>query len=134
MMLIDTHTHAWIGWKEEDVREQFTHTGVDRVLLAATPLDHWGADLIEGCARFIEKFPQKAVGLIGVHPPNLDQSLRDIDTYHRKGFGGIKLMPTAGYYPQEDRFRMLFEEVNARKMSRIMTTWTEASPVSRRPS
>ena len=116
MQTIDTHTHAWIGWKEEDVREQFRTTGADRVILAAAMLNHWGTDLNEGCARLIERFPDKAVGLIGIHPPDVDQSLRDIETYHRKGFVGIKLMPTSGYYPNEDRFRKIFEEVNARKM------------------
>ena len=115
-MLIDTHTHAWIGWKEEDVREQFKFTGVDRALLAASPLDHWGSDLNEGCARFVELFPDKASGLIGIHPPDVEKSLHDIDVYHRKGFIGVKLMPTSGYYPHEDRFRRIFEEINARKM------------------
>jgi predicted TIM-barrel fold metal-dependent hydrolase len=115
-MTIDTHTHAWIGWKEEEVREQFQMTGVDRIILAAAPLDHWGTDLNEGCARFIERFPDRAVGLIGIHPPDVEQSLRAVDTYHRKGFAGVKLMPTAGYYPDEERFRRIFEEVNARGM------------------
>jgi hypothetical protein len=58
----------------------FFGTGVDRILLAASPLDQWGSDLNEGCARLIERFPEKAVGLIGIHPPDVDQSLRDIAT------------------------------------------------------
>ena len=58
-------------------------------------MDHWGTDLNPGCARLVERFPEKAVGLIGIHPPDIDQSLRDIDTYHRKGFIGIKLIDLA---------------------------------------
>ncbi len=115
-MVIDTHTHAAQGWNEADVREHFQATGVAKVLLSAAPMDFWGSDLNEGCARLIELFPDKAVGLIGIHPPQIDQSLRDIDQYHRKGFIGVKLMPTTGYYPDDERYRKVFEEVNARRM------------------
>jgi predicted TIM-barrel fold metal-dependent hydrolase len=90
--------------------------GTERVLLAAAPLDHWGTDLTEKCAEILERFPEKVSGLIGIHPPDIDQSLREIDRWHRKGFLGVKLMPTAGYFPNEERFLPMFEEINSRKM------------------
>jgi len=115
-MLIDTHTHTLTDWTEDGVTRCFEDTGVDRILLAALPLDHWGDGLTPDCARLMERFPDKVSGLIGIHPPNIDQSLRDIENYHKKGFIGIKLMPTAGYYPDDEKYRAIFEEVNARKM------------------
>lgn len=115
-MLIDTHTHAWIGWKKDDVRKDLKTATADFFLLSASPLDHWGTDLNEGCARLIKLFPDKFAGLIGIHPPDIEESLRAIDTYHRRGFIGVKLMPTAGYYPDDERFLKIFSEINARKM------------------
>jgi len=114
--MIDAHTHASLNWTPEGAEECFKITGVDRIVLAASPLDHWGTDLNEGCARFVAAFPDKAVGLIGIHPPNVDESLRDIEKYHAKGFVGVKLMPTSGFYPDDEGHRKVFEEVNARKM------------------
>ena len=115
-MIIDTHTHAIAGWTEDAVEECFAVTGVDKILLAATPIDHWHVEMNEGCARFLERFPDKAVGLIGIHPPDVEGSLRDIEKYHKNGFVGVKLMPTSGYYPDDEKHRRVFEEVNARKM------------------
>ena len=113
--MIDAHTHALAGWTDEDAAHSMQICGFDKAILAAAMIDHWRSDLNEGCARMIEKFPGKLVGLVGIDPPNVDQSLRDIETYGSKGFVGVKLMPTTGYYPDDERCQPVFEEVNARK-------------------
>jgi predicted TIM-barrel fold metal-dependent hydrolase len=115
-VLIDTHTHAALNWTEESVRETFRRTGADKIILSATPIDHWPVAMNEGCARIRDLFPDRVFGLIGIHPPDTDESLRQIEAYHRRGFLGIKLMPTACYYPDDERFRRIWDEVSARKM------------------
>lgn len=115
-MLIDVHTHGAIGWKSEDVKRCLEIGGADHILLAATPLDLWDVAMNEDCDRMVREFPDRVHGLIGIHPPDVDESLRRIDRYHGKGFVGVKLMPNLGYYPDDERHRRVFEEVNARKM------------------
>lgn len=114
--MIDTHTHPRQGWNEGDSARCLEEAGLDKIVVAAAPIDHWGSDTNEGCARYCERFPERTVGLIGITPPDVEQSLRDIEKYHQQGFIGVKLMPTTGYYPDEEKHRRVFEEVNARKM------------------
>jgi predicted TIM-barrel fold metal-dependent hydrolase len=116
-MIIDVHTHAIPGWTEEEsVRKTFETTGIDRAFLLAMGLDHYRGDNNENCARMLELFPDRLHGFIGIHPPDIEGSLRSLDTYCRKGFIGVKLMPTSGYYPDDERYRRVFEEINARKL------------------
>jgi len=115
-MFIDAHAHAAQDWTMEAVEEGLKRTGVDRVLLAASPLDYYPVAGNEACARIVERFPDRIWGLIGIHPPDEDASLRALDRYHGKGFAGVKLMTTAGYYPDDERYRRVFEEVGARNM------------------
>ena len=112
--MIDTHTHARMGWSREEVEHDLAVSESSRVLLAALPLDHWGFAMTDECARLVAAFPDRVAGLIGIHPPDLDASLRAIAEYADRGFVGIKLMPTVGYYPDDERFRPIFEEVNRR--------------------
>ena len=114
--MIDAHSHPRMGWNKEDSARAIADSGLAKIVVAASPVDHWGSDLNEGCARYLETFPDETVGLIGIHPPDVEQSLRDIEVYHKKGFIGVKLMPTVGYYPDDEKHRKVFEEVNARKM------------------
>ncbi len=130
--MIDTHIHARIGWTKRSVSESLRACTFERALLAAAPIDHWGTELNEGCARIIRQFPNRLTGLVGIHPPDLNRSLRDIEKYGRLGFAGIKLMPTTGYYPDDDRFRPVFEEVNARRWM-VLTHCGLCSPGTKRP-
>ena len=118
--MIDVHVHAKIGWTKQDAVESMKSCSFDKAVLSALPIDHWGLDLNEGCSRLITEFPDKFVGLVGIHPPDVDQSLRDIEKYGKRGFIGIKLMPTVGYYPDAEEYRVIFEEVNARKWIVLM--------------
>lgn len=113
--MIDTHTHAAPGWTREGVTRELGICGMSKALVAALPLNHWGGELTPGVARLVAEFPDRLAGLIGIHPPDVEGSLRQIREYGDKGFVGIKLMPTTGYYPDEERFRPIFEEVNRRK-------------------
>ncbi len=112
--MIDLHTHAVPGWTRDGVARELAVCGMDRALVAALPLDHWGCELTPGVARLVAEHPDRLSGLIGIHPPDVEGSLRLISDYGNKGFIGIKLMPTTGYYPDEERFRPIFEEVNRR--------------------
>jgi predicted TIM-barrel fold metal-dependent hydrolase len=113
--MIDVHTHAQQGWNLDTVGTDIETCGFEKAFLLASPIDHWGSDLNPGCAELVEAFPDKLLGLVGIHPPDIDQSLRDIETYGKKGFIGVKLMPTVGYYPDDERFRPIFQEINNRK-------------------
>lgn len=113
--MIDTHTHLAPGWTHEGVVRDLEICGMDKALVAAMPLNHWGGELVQGVAKLVAEFPDKMVGLIGIHPPDVEGSLRRISEFGDKGFIGIKLMPTSGYYPDDERFRPVFEEVNRRK-------------------
>lgn len=119
-MIIDTHTHPLAGWKAKEADASIQNCGFEKAIAAASPLDHWGSALNKETSRLVDRHPTKLVGLVGIHPPDVEQSLRDIETYGKKGFKGIKLMPTAGYYPDDERFRKIFEEVNARKWMVLM--------------
>lgn len=118
--MIDTHIHGLLGWKKEDIAECIKICKWDKVVLSAIPIDQWACELNDGCAKIIENFPDKIKGLIGINPPDLDESLRRIEKYDKKGFIGIKLMPTSGYYPDDEKFLRIFEEVNARKWITMM--------------
>lgn len=105
--------------------------GAQKVVAAASPYEHyWGSAANEECSRFVERFQDRAVGLIGIHPPDVDGSLRAIEKYHKRGFIGIKLMPTLGYYADDERYRRIFEEANTRKMI-CLTHCGWCSPVKR---
>lgn len=114
-VMIDTHTHLAPGWTRDGVRRELGICGLDKALVAALPLDHWGGELTPGVARLLEEIPDRFAGLLGIHPPDVEGSLRQIAEYgDHPGIVGIKLMPTVGYYPDEERFRPIFEEVNRR--------------------
>lgn len=113
--MIDTHTHAKAGCSVDEARQTLAHCAFDKGLLAAVALDHWGVAGNEDCARLVAAFPDRLIGLVGIHPPDVDRSLRDIEAYAKRGFIGVKLIPTVGYYPDEERFLPIFEELNARK-------------------
>lgn len=113
--MIDTHTHIVAGCTREAAEATLKSCLFDRALVAALPLDHWGSAENEECARLIEQFPDRMTGLVGIHPPNVDESLRAIEQYGKRGFIGVKLMPSVGYYPDEERFLPIFRELNARK-------------------
>jgi predicted TIM-barrel fold metal-dependent hydrolase len=112
--VIDVHLHARAGWDREEVARELAALPFERGLLLAAPIDHWGSDLNEGCARLVAEFPDRLIGMVGVHPPDLDGSLRAIEEYGRRGFVGVKLMPTSGYYPDDERHRKVFEEIDGR--------------------
>lgn len=116
MPIIDTHTHLSAKWNMEAVERTIKVTGLEKILVAASPLGYWSSALTEPVAQCLEKFPDRLCGLIGIHPPDVEKSLQDIDAYHKKGFIGIKLMPTVGYYADDEKYRKVFEETNARKM------------------
>ncbi|MHC4871515.1 MAG: amidohydrolase family protein [Planctomycetota bacterium] len=134
-MLIDTHTHITPGTTKEKMEECFEFTGADRILALAAAeeyRDYWLSDANDGVLNVMKMMPEKVSGLIGIHPPNVDESLKAIDKYHKEGFVGIKLMPTVGYYPDDEKHRKVFEEINARKMIVLShcgwagpTTWGE---------
>lgn len=112
--MIDIHTHAIIGADPLLADEQLAQCGCDCTILAAAPLDHWGTALNSECADMVERVPERLVGLIGIHPPAIEESLRQMDEFADRGFKGIKLMPTAGYYPDDEAFRPIFAEANRR--------------------
>ncbi len=115
-MIIDVHTHAIPGWTPEGVKKSFEITGIDQAFLLAMGIDHYRGEGNDSCLKMMELFPGRFHGFIGIHPPDVDESLRRLDFYCRKGFIGVKLMPPSGFYPDDERHRRVFEEINARKL------------------
>lgn len=114
--MIDTHVHVHPGWRRDTVARELDGCKLDKVLLASLPLDHWRGAMVEEVAPLLAEFPDRLAGLIGIHPPDVEESLRRIKVYgDLKGFVGVKLMPTVGYYPDEERFRPIFDEIHRRK-------------------
>jgi predicted TIM-barrel fold metal-dependent hydrolase len=113
--MIDTHTHLRGTWTPDGIRRDLDTMDLAKAIVAALPLDHWGGGLTEDVAPLLKAVPDRLVGLIGIHPPDVEGSLRRIREFgDQPGFIGIKLMPTVGYYCDEERFRPIFEEVNRR--------------------
>lgn len=117
-MIIDTHTHMLRECTADALRESLALTGVDRILLASLPPPRHQSGLAsnEDAARIRDLFPDRVAALIGIYPPHVDESLREIDRYHKRGFVGVKIMPNDGYLPDDERHLRVFEEINARKM------------------
>ena len=114
--MIDTHVHAAPGWIRDVVARELDSCKLDKALVAATPLDHWRAAMAEEVLPLLDAFPGRLLGAIGIHPPDIEESLNRIKTYgEHKAFVGVKLMPTVGYYPDEERFRPIFDEIARRK-------------------
>ncbi len=112
--MIDSHMHLKGPWTRDSILRDLDTMKLDKAVVAALPLAHWGGEMTPGVAPLVKEFPDRIAGLIGIHPPDVEGSLRLIEEYGDKGFIGIKLMPTVGYYCDEERFRPIFEEVNRR--------------------
>jgi predicted TIM-barrel fold metal-dependent hydrolase len=116
-MIIDFHYHYAnrTGYIEQ-LLEGMDSAGVDKtVLLAGSHDDYW--DYLDcnfkdnrETLEALKKYPDRLIGGIYIDPrePN---AVEEFERFANQGFKMVKMVPTIGYYPDEERFFPVYEKI-----------------------
>jgi predicted TIM-barrel fold metal-dependent hydrolase len=114
-VIIDFHVHV-LGPVESFVSEHLKlmdEAGVEVTVLQAMPSLEWQGTVLgtnDDVLWAVGQHPERFLGSIYVDPRD-DDWRETIERYHGEGFKCIKMWPPVGYYPDEERFRPVFEYI-----------------------
>ena len=127
-MVIDFHYHcADAPQAVDELLLDMDRSGVDKTLLMGGPTDaYWeykrcgfaGSDRV---AQAVKAHPDRLVGSVYIDPREPD-ALSTLKRYLDQGFRAVKLFPPAGFFPSDERFHPLYEEIERRGVPVLVHT------------
>ena len=121
MKIIDFHNHLMaLDLEGELLLQQMDRNNVEKTLIMGiTPKYAEYADFVgtnEQVEHLFDKYPQRLIGGFEVNPLNMQESLDALKRYHGLGFKVVKMFPCLGFYPDDETFYPLYEEITEMKM------------------
>lgn len=121
MKKIDIHLHPLKGDpKMEKYLRIMDKNNVVAGLVHGLPDEGWDwgmADSNEETVKAVKAHPKRFYGTVAVDfSKGVDKALDLIKKYSDKGLIGIKLFPNLGFDPNDDKYEVIWQEVEKRKM------------------
>jgi predicted TIM-barrel fold metal-dependent hydrolase len=127
-MLIDFHYHcADTPSAVDELLADMDHSGVEWTLLMGGPSDlYWeykqcGFASNEKVAQAVKEHADRLLGNVYIDPREGD-ALQTLKRYLDQGFRAVKLFPPVGFFPDEERFHPLYEEIERRGVPVLVHT------------
>jgi hypothetical protein len=127
-MLIDFHYHcADAPDAVDELLKDMDSSGVERTLLMGFAVDaYWeyrrcGFAGNEAVLKEVRAHPDRLIGNVYIDPREPD-ALATLKRYLDQGFQAVKLFPPMGFFPSDERFHPLYEEIERRGVPVLVHT------------